>query len=134
MPEGMTEQDRQWHKIYDRLPKRAKDAVKDAYNHVASKFFDHGFAACGDDRAEVLVAAITRYLMECNDGIYLGPDPEGYGDNSRSCDRCSAVLDESEYQEGNGLCSTCIDAGYGKPKCRCHNEIEHDEAGNTYSG
>lgn len=77
MPEGITEQDRLWHRLYDRLPKKAKEAVKAAFIGTNAVFFDHGFAACVDDRAESLVAAITRFLVECNDGVELAAEPDG---------------------------------------------------------
>lgn len=68
----LTEQDRAWHETYEQLTPQAKGAVDNAAGSLGRYLLFAGFRAAEDDRAEALVAAITRYLVLSNP--HLGPD------------------------------------------------------------
>ncbi len=68
----ITPSDRRYHRIYEALPHDLNDAIDAACTAARAAILDtgdlreHGIVTPGDDRAEVLVAAITRYLIESN--------------------------------------------------------------------
>jgi hypothetical protein len=54
-----------WHEKYEQAPIELRSAVNEAYRAVCNTMEAEGYAgypACGDDRAESLVAAIYRFL------------------------------------------------------------------------
>ena len=59
-----------WHEVYQNLKPAAKEIVDDAYMTVRKELTMSDMVAALDDRAEQLVAAITRYMIESNK-----PDP-----------------------------------------------------------
>ena len=61
----ITEQDRKWHAVFDGLPKKAKADIEEAYYAARDVLRKRGWSTNGDVRAEVLVAAITRYAVTC---------------------------------------------------------------------
>lgn len=52
--------------LYPRLPKREREAVDMAFNQAMNVIRQAGFKTSGDDRAETLIGAISRYLIESN--------------------------------------------------------------------
>jgi hypothetical protein len=61
----VTDQDRKWHAQYDMLPRKAKADIDEAYTAARDVLRRQGWSTNGDVRAEVLVAAITRYALTC---------------------------------------------------------------------
>lgn len=62
----LTEQDRAWHETYEQLGPVAREAVDTAYSTVFEAIRRTGHRAATDDRAEMLVAALTRFLVLSN--------------------------------------------------------------------
>ena len=61
----LTRDDKQWHVIYeDVLTDIERAAVDDAYKAATFELRHAGLTLSGDDRAESLVAALTRYIVE----------------------------------------------------------------------
>jgi hypothetical protein len=64
----ITKQDRLWHNAYEDMPKLERKAVDDAYNivvkHLEKKSGLTRFRGANDHRAECLVAAIARYIVD----------------------------------------------------------------------
>jgi hypothetical protein len=50
--------------LYPDLTPKQTEAVDKAYTAVADTFYEFGIPAAGDDRAENLVGAIARYLVD----------------------------------------------------------------------
>ena len=50
--------------LYDSLPEETKDAVDGAFREARKALRAAGLKAAGDDRAENLVGAICRYVVE----------------------------------------------------------------------
>lgn len=62
----MSEESRKWHDYYEEsLTSIERKAVDASYKEVTENFLMRGIRVCGDDRAEELIAAITKYLFEC---------------------------------------------------------------------
>ena len=54
-----------WHEYYEnQLTGVEKDAVDFSYEQIINVFEFHGVKTSNDDRAEELVSAITKYLVE----------------------------------------------------------------------
>lgn len=69
----LTKSDHHWHRIYSESSAEFTHVVDDAYSAVnrfirteAGPINGEFLKTCGDDRAEALVAAITRFVCECN--------------------------------------------------------------------
>ncbi len=66
---SLTRSDSRLHAIYEALPPAHRCAIDDAFtaakDAIVMSDVDH-LTWARDDRAEVLVAAITRYLVESN--------------------------------------------------------------------
>lgn len=62
---SLTVQDRNGHRLYQDCSRITRGVIDSAYEHVAETLKAHGITPVNDDRAEALVAAITRYLFEC---------------------------------------------------------------------
>lgn len=60
----ITSQDRENHNRYESLPPSEKMAVDDSFKEICETFQYYGFCWAKDDRAECLIAAITRFLLE----------------------------------------------------------------------
>lgn len=66
---SLTPSDCRYHAIYEALPVIPRHGIDEAYRvatNVLTIGTDHLYKAPGDDRAECLIAAITRYLVESN--------------------------------------------------------------------
>lgn len=62
---SMTPQDRQYHALYEQgIGDDGRAAVNFAYDKAREIFSDYGLPNASDDRAESLVAALTRYWIE----------------------------------------------------------------------
>lgn len=61
----MTDRDKFWHHIYEGLPPESRDAVDEAFRAARESLKENFMLTEGDDRAEALVAALTRYVVEC---------------------------------------------------------------------
>jgi hypothetical protein len=56
---------RKWHDYYENnLQLNEKHCVDDSFKAIVSVFDEYGIDQAGDDRAEELIAAITKYLIE----------------------------------------------------------------------
>ena len=53
-----------WHKQYENADRKTQDLVDDASEAVAKTFKEAGRDISWDDRAEELVAACMKYLVE----------------------------------------------------------------------
>ncbi len=68
----LTPSDRHWHRVYEALRPDLKEAMDAAYDAATSAILTTadlrhaGIMMPGDDRAEVLIGAFTRYLCESN--------------------------------------------------------------------
>jgi hypothetical protein len=56
------------HFFYNQLTPEEKFAVDEAYRHMIPVLTDQGLEVTGDDRAEELVNAIAKYVLECQPG------------------------------------------------------------------
>ena len=65
---SLSPSDRRYHAIYEALPEPTRDRINDSFAAVRDALFPPGspFYWARDDRAEVLVAHITQYLVESN--------------------------------------------------------------------
>jgi hypothetical protein len=63
-----------YHSLYERFPEKETETVDMAYTSITRIMKTRGFRALGHDSAEELVAAITRYMLECNPEIALPPE------------------------------------------------------------
>lgn len=76
-----------WYEVYEKLSRRQRSPINDAFT-AAHDAFRQEDARCGmDDRAEHLVAALTRYYVESN---YADADQPGE----------AAKADGALYREG----------------------------------
>jgi hypothetical protein len=55
---------RYWHSLYEDESFPFKNAVDKAYDAARSAIQSQGYSTANDDRAEELVAAIVRYIIE----------------------------------------------------------------------
>jgi hypothetical protein len=62
----LTVQDRHFHDVYESLPEPLKQAVDRCYEEVCTECRYHNVKPLNDDTAEQLVAALARYIKECN--------------------------------------------------------------------
>lgn len=53
-----------WYLRYARASNDVQKTVDRAYDHVRKVLTNNGIAPANDDRAEILVSAIMRYLIE----------------------------------------------------------------------
>lgn len=60
----LTQEDLAWHKRYEALPEDQRDLVNDLFDGVQATMLTLNEPISNDDRAEALVAAITRYVVE----------------------------------------------------------------------
>jgi len=69
---SMTREAFHWHDVYETLNDGQKLVIDEAYKAVVDsiKLGSYKLQACGDDRAEELVAAIMKYVVECNPGHF----------------------------------------------------------------
>ena len=72
--------------LYPDLNDKDTEVVDAAYDAVSEVFKDHEVAAAGDDRAEALVGAIARYLVDSRQE----PTPWSRGD-FKDVDNCPPV-------------------------------------------
>jgi hypothetical protein len=66
---SLTPSDRYWHRVYEALPHDINDAIDAGWQHAVRAIRETGdlkLLTAGDDRAETLVAAITRFVVESN--------------------------------------------------------------------
>lgn len=61
----ITQQDKKWHEIYEGLPPETREAVDDAFMAARESLKENFMQTAGDDRAEALVAALARYVVDC---------------------------------------------------------------------
>ena len=64
----MNTNDRVWHREYEEMPQKQKNAISAAFDearHALDKSGQFDGNLPTDDRAEALVAAITRYARGC---------------------------------------------------------------------
>lgn len=66
---GLSQQDRKWHAVYSTAPQDLKDRVDEAYGAATSRLREEFLKTANDDRAEALIAAITRYILECENHL-----------------------------------------------------------------
>lgn len=66
---SLTPEDRKWHDAYDTAPRDLKDRVDEAYGAAVARMREEFLKTANDDRAEALIAAITRYVIECENHI-----------------------------------------------------------------
>lgn len=59
-----TDQDRYWHDMYEQSAERRKATIDEAFEAAQEIILMREGVAAKDDRAEQLVAAITRYVDE----------------------------------------------------------------------
>lgn len=60
----LTSTERHWHDQYEALPANTKEAIDEAWLTMSRELRAAGIACANDDRAEVLIAALTRYVVE----------------------------------------------------------------------
>ncbi|QEZ48954.1 hypothetical protein D2917_32350 (plasmid) [Cupriavidus oxalaticus] len=62
---GMTQQDRDWHMVYERgaTPLQKADIVE-AFANMCTELRAKGYTCANDERANSLLGAITRYIVE----------------------------------------------------------------------
>lgn len=201
----MTQQDREWHKKFERLPSGIKQTIDEAFNTLVKEIKRYeGLVCANDDRAEQVIASLGRYVVESNPNnsdVQLRPDPDDESFELHSVksksphfinviftsvwDGDTAFQSKARYFPATGkvvvtetydtdshndlntltreyitlpdnqeieVCRECHEhvmrtkmvPGLGKtlveatecanPDCSSHDEIEYDEAGNTYSG
>ncbi len=65
---SLTSEEKYWHIVYEELPKDTRDVVDAAYDAAVKVVTTSGFVAGQDDRAEALVAALTKYLLASQKG------------------------------------------------------------------
>lgn len=61
---GTTQQDRDWHNVYQAATQQQKADVIAAFEAARAVLAAQGYSVAEDDRAEALVAAITRYMTQ----------------------------------------------------------------------
>jgi len=62
----MDKEAKRWHDQYEQSSSWIQSAVDDATSLVMNELKMRQFITCGDDRAEELAAAITKYLLVCS--------------------------------------------------------------------
>jgi len=67
MSNYITLQDRVYHDAYCGLPPAWKATVDECFREVRNSIERDGLKAASDDRAEALIAALTRYLEDSNE-------------------------------------------------------------------
>lgn len=61
----MSNDSKKWHNFYvNNLSSDEQEVVGEAYNALVTTFKSYSMQTSGDDRAEELIAAITKYLVE----------------------------------------------------------------------
>lgn len=60
----LTVSERAWHDAYERAPLNFKDDVNELYFGLTQLAREKNYRLTGDDRAEALIAAIAKYLIE----------------------------------------------------------------------
>jgi hypothetical protein len=60
----MTNDSHKWHEVYEALPAEQRELLDMTYARIRASFDDAGFQSSGDDTAEELIAALTRYFKE----------------------------------------------------------------------
>lgn len=63
-----TRNDRHWHRVYEELPEKIRAAVDAAFEAARDRLRIEGQPTANDDRAEHAVAALTRYVVDCQEG------------------------------------------------------------------
>lgn len=60
-------QDRHWHDVFDTLPEKEQRDISEAFDEAVLTLRQGGFICRMDDRCATLIAAITRYVVECKE-------------------------------------------------------------------
>lgn len=65
---SLTKSDHYWHRIYEAAPRELHHVIDEAYTGVTDSILANSSSLRlkGDDRAEALAAAITRFIVESN--------------------------------------------------------------------
>lgn len=128
----------EWHDVYKKAPQAVQDAVDVAAKAAMDAALDYGgYKIPGDDRAEVIVAAITY-------GIYRGHMPSTcsvcnhtQGPNAgEDCENCGTILPRPDGVT-DAATDEAIDENENKAAtCNyCHEEIDpEDEDANPDDG
>ena len=61
---SLTKDDKHWHKVYESLDEETIETIHDAFDSVVFDLRIGGITGAMDDRAEILIAAIARYVVE----------------------------------------------------------------------
>jgi len=62
---SLTKEDKYWHEQYEALDEETIEAIHDAFDSVVFDLrIGAGITGAMDDRAEILIAAIARYVID----------------------------------------------------------------------
>ena len=68
-----TNDDKRWHTVYENLDTDTREAIEDAFDSVVHDLRSCGLVSKMDHTAEILIAAITRFVVCSNPDIKVNP-------------------------------------------------------------